>query len=336
MFFAWERAMKEKKNQIKFKKISIIIIALLLITISLGACSQDRKSNRNDQADEAKFFVYYVDKNETKVVAEPYQPVSEKKQDLVNELFNALSKEPKDIALKSAKPEKLKVNAFTFNESNNGLSIDFKSEYNTLTGISEVLFRACVVKTLCQIDGIDDVEFYVEGQPLKGINDQPVSFMKEDDFIDDINAENIYVTVYFANEKGNKLIPTNLRIPMKDGNKTIEQLIIKSLLDGPENVKNIENIKDKVQKTVPDGTKLINVSTVDGICYVDFNEKFLDKIKGVKDEVIIYSVVNSLVELSTINKVQFTINGEAKKNYREIDNFDQMFERNLEVIEGSK
>lgn len=89
-------------------------------------------------------------------------------------------------------------------------------------------------------------------------------------------------------------------------------------------------------KTIPDGTELLNVSTKDGICYVDFNEKFMDKMEGIKDEVVIYSVVNSLVELSTINKVQFTINGEIKKNYREGISFDGLFERNLDLVEGSK
>lgn len=324
-----EYEIKNKKNKTNIISLSVF----LLLAVLLGGCSQKEETSDNKKSEEPEFFVYYIDKNESKIVGEPYKPVSADKKGLVNEYFEALSKEPKDITLKSAKPENLKVNEFTFNEDNDGLSVNFNSAYNTLSGITEVLFRACVVKTLCQIDGVDDVEFYVEGQPLKGLNDQPVSFMKADDFIDDTSAENVYVTVYFANERGNKLVATNLRIPMNDGNKSVEKLILESLIEGPQNIKNID---EKVQKTVPEGAKLLNASTIDGICYVDFNEKFLDKIQGIKDEVIIYSIVNSLVELSTINKVQFTINGEVKKSYREEISLDKLYERNLDLVEGSK
>jgi len=120
-----------------------------------------------------------------------------------------------------------------------------------------------------------------------------------------------------------------LKIPYL-GNISIEKLIIERLIAGP-----IEEEEDMIH-TLPSGTELIKVTTKDGICYVDFTDKFLDKVNGVEDEVILYSVVNSLVELSTINKVKFTINGQEKKNYRDIDNFDELFERNLEIVEGSK
>ncbi len=311
----------------------VLPAAFLVMAFLLGACSRTDTDSTKKNSEEPEYFIYYIDKGETKIVGEPYEPVSASKEDLVKEYFEALGNNPKDITLKSAKPEDLQLEEVKFNEDNNGLSIDFSSAYNNLTGISEVLFRACAVKTLCQIDGVNDVEFYVGGQPIKGLNDQPLSFMQAEDFIDDTSAENVYVTVYFSNREGTALIGTNLKIPMYAGNISVEKLILESLIAGPEAIKNID---DNVQKTIPDGTKLLNASTKDGICYVDFNDKFLDKIPDINDEVIIYSVVNSLVELSTINKVQFTINGEIKKSYREGITFDNLFERNLDLVEGSK
>ncbi|MGB8453308.1 MAG: GerMN domain-containing protein [Anaerocolumna sp.] len=325
--------MKNYNMKYKANIINMVSLAVFFIIVALlGACSTQNDDSDHKKPEESEYYIYYVDKNETKIVGEPYKPASTTNEDLVKEYFKALSKEPEDISLKSPQPKGLQVEDFDFNEDN-GLTIDFNSAYNSLTGISEVLYRACIVKTLCQIDGVDDVELYVEGQPLKGLNDQPVSFMKADDFIDDTSAENVYVTVYFANEKGTALVGTNLKIQMLDGNISIEKLILESLIAGPENVKNIDN---KLLKTIPDGTELINATTKDGICYVDFNDKFLGKISGVKDEVIIYSVVNSLVELSTINKVQILINGEVKKSYREGITLDNLFERNLDLVEGSK
>jgi germination protein M len=153
--------------------------------------------------------------------------------------------------------------------------------------------------------------------------------MKDTEFIDDSSAENVVVNIYFPNEEGNKMVSSILIITSFDGNISIEKLILNQLINGP--------IEKKMKKAIPEGTELINVRTKDGICFVDFNEKFLDKVEGVKPEVVIYSVVNSLVQLTTINKVQFTINGESKKIYREDIPFGSSFERNLELIEeGSK
>ena len=53
---------------------------------------------------------------------------------------------------------------------------------------------------------------------------------------------------------------------------------------------------------------------------------------GVTDEVVIYSIVNSLAEISGVSKVQFMVNGEVQKKYRENIPFDGLFERNLDLV----
>ena len=46
----------------------------------------------------------------------------------------------------------------------------------------------------------------------------------------------------------------------------------------------------------------------------------------------IYAIVNSLIELPTVNKVQIAINGETTRKYRELVSLDTVFERNLDII----
>ena len=77
------------------------------------------------------------------------------------------------------------------------------------------------------------------------------------------------------------------------------------LLNGPQE----KGYKD----TIPKGTKVNSVVTKEGICYIDLSSEFLTQQEGVSPEVVIYSVVNSLAELPTVNKVQFTVNGEKVK-----------------------
>ncbi len=305
---------------------------VLMIPIILAGCAnKNNKKNSNVPKENIK-KIYYIDTNETKIVSQDYTPVSTTKEDLVKEYLEVLNEEPKDITMKKALPDNVQVEDFSFNEDRR-LTLNFDSDYKSLTGISEVLCRATIVKTLSQIEGVDYIEFYVNGQPLIGPNEKPIGLMEGSDFIDNTRAEDVYLTMYYANKKGNALVSSNLKISY-DGNRSIEQLIVQQLISGPGVIEG--PIDEEMKKSIPDGTELNKITTKDGICYVDFNDKFMAHIPEVNDEVIIYSVVNSLVELSSINKVKFTINGETKKNYGDKIPFDGLFERNLEIVEGSK
>lgn len=306
---------------------SLSLCFLIFFGMLLLCGCQSQSDDDKTKTDESETFVYYIDKNETKLIAKPFKLTSSVREEQVKEYMKALSSIPEDLALEQVLPDDIKYE-FGYNESNR-LTINFNSSYGNLTGVREVLSRASIVKTLCQIKDIEDIEFYVAGQPLKKSNDKVVGAMRDTEFIDDSSAENVVVNLYFPNEKGNKMLSSILIITSYDGNISIEKLILNQLIKGP--------IEEKMKKAIPGGTELLNVRTKDGICFVDFNEKFLDKVEGVKPEVVIYSVVNSLVQLTTINKVQFTINGQTKKIYREDIPFGSTFERNLDLIEeGSK
>ncbi len=294
---------------------SLSLCFLIFIGMLLLCGCQSQSDNDTKNIDESETVVYYIDKNETKLIAKPFKLTSFTREEQVKEYMKALSSIPEDLALEQVLPDDIRYE-FGYNDSNR-LTINFNSSYGNLTGVREVLSRASIVKTLCQIKDIEDIEFYVAGQPLKKSNDKVVGAMKDTEFIDDSSAENVVVNLYFPNENGKKMV------------SSIEKLILNQLIKGP--------IESKMKKAIPAGTELLNVRTKDGICFVDFNEKFLDKVEGVKPEVVIYSVVNSLVQLTTINKVQFTINGQSKKIYREDIPFGNAFERNLDLIEeGSK
>lgn len=77
----------------------------------------------------------------------------------------------------------------------------------------------------------------------------------------------------------------------------------------------------------------MSVVTKDGICYVNLDETFLNQIYNVTADVTIYSIVNSLAELSNVNKVQISINGDTSTTYREKFAFSTVYERNLDLVE---
>ena len=59
-----------------------------------------------------------------------------------------------------------------------------------------------------------------------------------------------------------------------------------------------------------------SVSVKDGICYVNFNEEFLNTDYKVDPYVTIYALVNSIVENCATGQVQILVNGETKVTYQ--------------------
>lgn len=305
-----------------------LLAVLVLVCMGLLVACGSKKERTVKESD---YYLYYIDKDETKVVRENYEPKGADTEELIAELAEALNQDPKNYSYRKAKPDSVILKDYTYN-GNGQLILNFETSYYDLKGIAEVLTRAAIVKNFCQIEGIDYVEFYVAGQPLRDKNEKPIGMMTAENFIDNTGGETKYkqnakITLFFANKSGKKLVESNITVNY-NGTIPMEQLIVEQLIAGP--------LSDTKYPTIPAGTKLVKVTVKEGICYVDFNDKFLDKIDGITDEVAIYSVVNSLVEMPTINKVQFKINGELQKIYGESTNFDGMFERNLDVVETTQ
>ena len=57
------------------------------------------------------------------------------------------------------------------------------------------------------------------------------------------------------------------------------------------------------------------MTSEEGICYVNLDEAFLENIYGVKPEVVVYSLVNSIIDGSEADQVQISVNGESQIMY---------------------
>ncbi len=303
-------------------KKQLLIIYILMMVVFLAACDNSNSNNISDNKSVVK--IYYINTKTSGIVSENYEFIGTEKEQKVEELLYMLKKGPENMVYKSALTDSVTVKEFDFNEDGQ-LTINFESTYSELTGIPEVLCRAAIVKTLSQIPDVEYIQFIVNGQFLLDSNGDLIGLMTEEDFIDSTGADTNYeVKLYFANEKGDALVEYVTDINYT-GIGTIEELVINQLINGPTEI--------GMYDTVPEGTILLNVKTNEGICKVDFNEKFLEKLPDISDKVAIYSIVNSLVELPNINKVQFTINSQMQKTYREGTAFDESFERDLDLIE---
>ena len=209
------------------------------------------------------------------------------------------------------------------------LSIHFDADYSSMTEVEEVLCRAAVVLTMTQIPGVDCVSFYVADAPLTDIRGNIVGSMNQDSFIENpgeqINSiQCTTLKLYFANETGDGLVEETRSDVYYSSNVSMEKLIMEQLLEGPQT--------EGAKSAIPAGTKLINVSVVDGVCYVSLDENFKNQDYQVNEAVVIYSIVDSLTELSTISKVQISVNGDTSGTYRDNFKLSDMYDRNLDYV----
>lgn len=303
-----------------YKKLTMLL--LILAIGLLAGCS----NNPNSKEDTSTINIYYIDTKSLGLASEKYELIGKEPGEQVDELLYMIKKSPENLTYKSVLPDKLTY-VCDLNEDNI-LTINFDTTYNELSGISEVLSRAAIVKTLGQLKVVETIQFRVNGSPLIDSNGEIVDSMSVDDFVDNTNTNTNYkVKLYFANQEGDALIAYATSINYT-GTSSLEELAINKLIEGPKNI--------AMLSTIPEGTILLHISKSDGICTVDFNEAFLDKVPDVKPEVTINSIVNTLVELPDINKVQFTIKSKVVETYGDGIDFDGLFERNLNLIKTTE
>ena len=304
------------------KKIRILWCCVLLPVLLCAACGG------RAQTREGKLYnIYYVNNEETKNISGEYYTQTEGTEELMEELLEQLSIVPSKFEYEAPLAGGFGILDYTLD--NGQLTINFDTNYREMDRVKEVLTRAAIVRTLTQLQGVDYVVFTVQGDLLTDSSGIAIGTMSSDLFIDnagnEINAyENVDLRLYFANEDGTGLVEENRRNVVYSSNISLEKLVVEKLVEGP--------VSEGAYPTVNPSTKIISVTVTDGTCYVNLDETFLSQPYSISAEVTIYSITNSLVELSNINKVQITINGETNLSYRERFSLSEVFERNLDLL----
>ena len=296
-------------------------ILLLTIPLLMVGCREQQ------QVDESGYRIWYINQDETCLKYENKELQSKNEEGLLREMMEVMRETPTDDELKPVIPEDVELLDFDF--EHNQLYLDFSPEYKKMPKVYEVLCRAAIVRTLGQIDGVEYVDFQVNGEPLTDLEGKEIGLMNEDQFIENAGEEiNAYktadLTLYFSNKAGDKLV--GQRVAMEyNSNISLEKLIVEQLIAGPP--------FEGAYPTIPSETKLLNISIKDKICYVNLDEGFLGTGYNVIESIPVYSIVNSLIENTDAQKVQISINGESNRMFRESINFDTIFEKNEGLIE---
>jgi len=170
-------------------------------------------------------------------------------------------------------------------------------------GTDEILLIFAVVNTLCSIEGIDGVVINVEGKPITRETGEEYGVIRMSDMA--LNTENkTTLTLYFPDKNGEKLVAENRTVDIQQA-LSLEKAIVSELLKGTEN--------SELSGAVAEGTKLLSIETKENVCYVNFSSEFVSKSSSgtAATTLSLYSIVNSLCELKTVDSVQILVDGKA-------------------------
>ena len=305
------------------KRNRLIPFALFCLLLApLCACG----AGKEQQAGRA-YEVYYLNREETSVSSETvYLDEGLTQDEQITALLSALQTAPEDVSLKVSAGVSFQISGYRVEEGQ--LNLDVDESYRKLSATTEVLVRASLVRTLTQAEGINHVLMTVAGQSLMDASGASVGPMTADTFLDNagdaINPyEMVTLKLYFANETGDRLVETTRTLEY-NSNISVERLVVDCLVKGPDT--------DQAFPTVNPDTRVIGVTVRDGICYVNFDDAILTQAYNVTPDVVIYSITNSLVELTSVNRVQISIDGQTDLIFRETFNLANVYERNLDLI----
>ena len=274
---------------------------LMLLAVLTGCGTREPETGK-------KISVYYVNTAETKVEVHDQYLNTKTPEEQLEETMTFLSTTPEKLEYKA--PFDMGFQVLDYEVEDGKLVINVDKAYSELSVTTEVLVRAAVVRTLTQLSNVKYVTITVEGSQLYDNAGELVGWMNAEQFINnDGNEINTYelvkVKLYFANADGDKLIAA-YREKHYSTNTPLERFVVEELIAGPSG--QIEGLYPVINPE----TKIINILTKDGICYVNLDSSFLTVVNNVSTEVAVYSIL---------------VNGEVPSTFS-----NSTFERNLDYV----
>ena len=274
--------------------------------------------------------ISYLNKKETKLVAETHYLESTDTKDMIVEVLTLLCSVPDNKELKATLTSG--INIITYSYDGEQVIVSLGEKYKELSGTTEVLTRAALVRSLTNIPDVNYVMLTVNGESLTDLSGNAIGAMTADMFVNNAGTQvekvesKVTLRLYFANETGDGLVAVNRELTHNAdlSNVPMEKLVVEQLISGPAS--------DETFPTVSPDTKLVNITVKDGVCYLTFDSTMLTAVNNVTTDVTIYPIVNSLVELSNINKVQISIDGNKDGKFRDKYEASTIFERNLSLV----
>lgn len=298
------------------------VLALTAALLMLGGCGNGSRST--------SYTVYYKSSTGTSLYEVSYVPSAETFDEMMTELMTQMSAVPEDAGYTSTIPDTVVYQGYE--RGIDALRIDFSSAYYEMSNTAEVLLRAAVVKTICQIPGVTKIMITVDSEQLVDADGELIAAMDAESFIDTKNGginsyQSASLVLYFPNQDGTKL-KKEVRNVDYSSNMVLGRVIAEQLIAGSE-------YSDR-KAVLNSSTEILDVSEKNGICTLNFSEEFnqAPTENAPSAEAALYAIVNSICETSdTINGVKITVEGSSNVLFWDEIDLNDVFIMNQEIIE---
>lgn len=296
--------------------------SVLAVLILLAGCS--RSESEEETAD---YFMYYLSLDGNQVVENACEPEASQGEELIQEFAEKFNETPEKEDYQRLMAKDVEIEGWTLEDST--LTLKIRGPYESMSRPREVLVRAGLVRGFTQIPEVERVQITTEDGELKDSLGNVIGPMTRESFVENAGKEiNNYqyttLTLYFANETGDKLV-SETRSVYYSTSMPLERVVVEQLVKGPS--------EEGHYAVLSPDTNILSVTTSDNIAYVNFDETFVNGTISVAQEIPIYALVNSITTNCPVQRVQFSINGESDVTFRESMKLNQFYEKDLSYLE---
>lgn len=314
------------------KKLVGWILGILLV---LGALATAAFFLLRTGEEEDGMHRYYLSQEEDRLLAFPADTEEQEPGAQVMELYvlqQSLPEKNRD-EVKLLLPEN--VSLLNYSLENGLLTVNFSPEYREITREREILVRGGMVRLFTQISEVEKVQFLIDGEPLQNEDGTEIGPLTAGRFVENSGKEiNSYIkttmTLYFADKDGDALVPEERNV-YYNSNVPLEKVVVEQLAKGPKDPEHMP--------VLPQELNILSVTIQEGICYVnlDANLKTLLEAQNntLRPELAVYSIVNSLVSVCQVNKIQISVNGQTNVSIGSVD-LGNLFSENPDLIKENE
>ena len=296
--------------------------SVLAVLILLAGCSRSESEEKT-----ADYFMYYLSLDGNQVVENACEPEASQGEELIQEFAEKFNETPEKEDYQRLMAKDVEIEGWTLEDST--LTLKIRGPYESMSRPREVLVRAGLVRGFTQIPEVERVQITTEDGELKDSSGNVIGPMTRESFVENAGKEiNNYqyttLTLYFANETGDKLV-SETRSVYYSTSMPLERVVVEQLVKGPS--------EEGHYAVLSPDTNILSVTTSDNIAYVNFDETFVNGTISVAQEIPVYALVNSITTNCPVQRVQFSINGESDVTFRESMKLNQFYEKDLSYLE---
>lgn len=167
-----------------------------------------------------------------------------------------------------------------------------------------------VVILLLLVIGIGIFLFYNNSKSKNENNEIKNEYTPQEEVTEE-QLQNTIISLYFINKETKEINPEARTIKVNSLIENPYKYLIEQLIEGPKN--------EKLEKGIPENTKLNNVELRGDILYIDFSKELIENAKkGQKnEEKIIETIVKTVTELNEVNYIKILIDGKENEAFND-------------------